>query len=516
MVDRTTAKSNLLTHSALLLLGAAGVALIYVSTAKYGMGITSVSCDYISAARNVMDGKGFLLHDGTPYLDYPPLLPILLSVMGFAGLDPLVSIRFLNAFSFGVLIFLSGLWLQRYIRFRPFILLGASAVLFSFITLSTSIYAWPETMFSLLVVLFLLELQKLLEKGGRGSLVGTAVLAGFAILLRYIGVTLILTAIVCIWRGQKGDYRNKARNTLIFLFISVAPMILWLIRNYAVSGTLAGERGPSPFPFIDNLTKLLSIIAGWLFTQRVGETPRIVLLGMLALGLVLMFILQRRKRYRLESTGVGFHAVMPIVVFIVIYCSAMIILSSTVALDRMNGRFLVPVFAPLVWLVVSGVENLRLIFPSRIPKKFVNTILTLVFIIWIAYWGRIETQWVIQYYHHGAGGLSTEGWRNSEIVDYLKNTPIAGTIYTNEPWALYMLAGMSTHQAPRKHLFHSPASTTNDLDHFRDTVSETKNVYLIWINRLDRPYLYTLEELGTDFRLESLQEFSDGTIYTVR
>ena len=145
--------------------------------------------------------------------------------------------------------------------------------------------------------------------------------------------------------------------------MSAAPLLIWVVRNYAVSGTFAGERGPSPYPFFNNLQVALSIIGGWLFTWRVGAALRIALVGVLIVTLAWMYIRQRRVPPG-SAAGIFGQKMMPAFIFIMVYTAAMVVLSSIVALDAMNSRFIIPVFVPLTWVVVGLAENLR-----RLPRS---------------------------------------------------------------------------------------------------------------------------------------------------
>ena len=96
----STAEKRIL-HAVIVLFSVAGVMLSLLSTSRYGVGLSSDSTEYISAARGLLAGQGYVCHDGSPYTGWPPLFPTLLAGIGLTGIDPTTAARFLNAFAFG-------------------------------------------------------------------------------------------------------------------------------------------------------------------------------------------------------------------------------------------------------------------------------------------------------------------------------------------------------------------------------------------------------------------------------
>jgi hypothetical protein len=178
--------------------GIAGVVLSLVSTSRYGVGISSDSTAYISAARSLLAGHGYMCHDGSQYTGWPPLFPTLLAGIGLAGIDPAVAARFLNAFAFGGIIFASALFFARCLRSKALIVVATSSILLSYPLLDISVMALTEAVFVLLIVLFVLEISSFLESGRILSLVLASVLAALCLLQRYTGATLVIAGAILI------------------------------------------------------------------------------------------------------------------------------------------------------------------------------------------------------------------------------------------------------------------------------------------------------------------------------
>ena len=105
---------NLFKQIALGVLGFIGAITILLLTSRHGTGLTPDSVAYISAARNLAEGNGFLTYNGLHLVVQPPLYPIMLAfVKKVILIDPQISAGYVNAVLFGFIIYLSGLLLLR-------------------------------------------------------------------------------------------------------------------------------------------------------------------------------------------------------------------------------------------------------------------------------------------------------------------------------------------------------------------------------------------------------------------
>ena len=73
------------TDISFLLLSAAGALVVFFGTSRFGIGISPDSVNYISCARELIKGNGFISYDGTPFTLWPPLYPTLLGILGLLG-----------------------------------------------------------------------------------------------------------------------------------------------------------------------------------------------------------------------------------------------------------------------------------------------------------------------------------------------------------------------------------------------------------------------------------------------
>ena len=125
----------------LWILSLIGILLVFVSTTNYGIGISPDSISYISAAKSLLSGNGFVTYDGAPFTLFPPLFPGILALLGLAGIDILIGLRFLNSIIFGLIIFFSGRLFQANIQSRQLVILGTVTILVFPLILGVSVNA---------------------------------------------------------------------------------------------------------------------------------------------------------------------------------------------------------------------------------------------------------------------------------------------------------------------------------------------------------------------------------------
>jgi hypothetical protein len=187
--------SESVTHSLrlkifLATLGLAGVALVLLATIRYGAALSTDSVTYVAAARNLATSGTIPSFDGVPLVVHGPLYPATLAIAGHVlGVDPVLAAHIVNALSFGLIVYLSGLLTFRHLASLPaFALLGSVSVSFSVPLIEVLVTAWSEPLFICFVLLFIISSESHLNKRDKTSLVFLSLSAAIACLTRYIGV----------------------------------------------------------------------------------------------------------------------------------------------------------------------------------------------------------------------------------------------------------------------------------------------------------------------------------------
>ncbi|MBN1507106.1 MAG: hypothetical protein JW955_09685 [Sedimentisphaerales bacterium] len=479
-----------------------GVALSLVSTSRYGVGVSSDSTAYLSAARSLSAGHGYMCHDGSPYTGWPPLFPTVLAGIGLAGIDPAVAARFLNAFAFGGIIFASGLFFVRCLKSKALVVVATSSILLSYPLLDISIMALTEAVFVLLVVLFVLEISSLLECGRFFSLVLASVFASLCLLQRYTGVTLVLAGtILIVFFERHGRPSVRLKHLAWFLAISCAPMAVWVVRNVLTTHMLTGHtRHHSVHSLYDNVVFAADAATKWLVPEWVSLSMRLIIVTLLLLlaTAVLVFSLKVRR-----SVDGDCPYIRPAGVVMLVYVPLLLYTHQVGVLNEpINDRYLSPLAALVPWVLFAAVDRVRAWLSPRLRPA--SVLVVGLCALWLLYpLGRIREQ-VSSHRKYGAGGYAWVGWQTSPLVSWLHEHPLQGSVRCNAPDALYALVGRSAAVSPHR---------TWNMPEFARMLFSGPGEFLVWFSRLPQPYLYDLDELVSVLNVEELIAFSDGGVY---
>jgi len=483
-------------------LSVAGVVLSLLSTSRYGVGISSDSTAYISVARSVLAGHGYVCHDGSLYTGWPPLFPTVLAGIGLAGIDPAIGARFLNAFAFGGIIFASGLFFARCLRSKVLLVVAVSSVLLSYPLLDISIMALTEAVFVLLIVLFVLQISAFLHSGRILPLVMASVLAALCLLQRYTGITLVLAgAILIVFSDRHARLLGRLKHLAYFLVISCTPMALWVLRNFLTTGMLTGHtRLHSVYSLRDNVLFAADTATKWFVPESIPLFVRLATVAGLLLLMTAVLLLSLRSQ---RDTSSDCPYVWPAAVVMAIYIPLLLYTHQIGVLNEpINDRYLSPLAVLVLWPVFAGMDRLQAWLSPRLGMRF--PVMAGLCSLWLVYpLGRVREA-VSMHTTYGAGGYAWSGWQTSPLVDWLRNHPVEGRVCSNAPDALYALVGRSAAGSPHR---------TWDMTQFRETLSSGSGESLVWFSGLPQSYLYDLDDLVAMLNIEEVVAFPDGGVY---
>ena len=202
--------------------------LVLLRNASYGPAISYDAAIYISVARSLLDGDGFVQFDSRPYTRTAPLFPALLAAAGAPGFDPRDAAGPFNAAVFGLTVFAAGWWLRRRVR-SPFLLaFGCLAVALSAPLVELVSSAMSESAFFLLAVLALHHADRRIGGGGGSALIWAAAFTALACLTRYVGVSLLAAIGLTLALSSGASLRRRWRDAALFIAASAAPLCIWL------------------------------------------------------------------------------------------------------------------------------------------------------------------------------------------------------------------------------------------------------------------------------------------------
>ena len=504
-------------QTTILILSLVGSGLVVLTTSNYSIGLWPDSVGYIATAGNLLDGKGFISFDDKPVIYWPPLYPLLLSLISYiTGLDLLVSAILLNALLFGLIIYKLGMLLTKYIDSVFIIIIGVISILISKPIFALTLWAASEILFIFLITWYFHFLISYFEKGNILSFIMLVIVTALAILTRYIGITLILTSAITILIYSQELMKKRIRLILFYSILSLIPISLWLIRNYLISETLFGVREKSSLSFISiNLT--LSKTLNWFIPADMLSTKVLLFIVVLIL-IVSGFLLFKKNKVKNLLSIRDKQIIVILISFITIYTFTLIAISTIKYQNPIDDRLLSPVYFPLIFLFLFFYH----LFYTRItennhPKSLKIFILLSLNIILI--YPLSHALITIDNHLNNGGGYTGTQWKNYETEKFLKNITenyeYDFGIYSNDPHAVYFLTNLKTDWSPFKNYDGSNKIIYN-LTELDGVWPVEKRAYLVWFRKQEnRSWLFNPNELASISEMQIVDSSSQGSIYLV-
>jgi len=489
-------------NTASLVAALAGCILIYIFTSTNGVGISPDSIVYMSTARNLCNGLGFYEFTGYPMVDFPVFYPTFLSnILFISRSDVLVFAPVVNGLLFGTIVFLSGYILQKFVsahQWYKWMVLSIIVLSPSLIEIYTML--WSETLFIFFTLVFFLAFKNYYSNQSLGALLLVSLIAALAFLTRYAGITLIGTGGILLLVNVKSGWRKKITHLLIFSIVSISLVLLNLLRNAALTGTLTGKRQLGITPFYKNVEYVGSVYSDWLAVFQ-NHYQFAALLCILALFVFsVLFLLQN---FSMDH----YHSYEKILTAFFIVYSAFILISATLSrYETINNRLLSPAYIPFI----IGCSYL---FPGWLNiikqpwKKMLLVAGLLVLYISIQF-KQIQSD--LSFYQDikedGIPGYAETFWQTSPVVQLMRSDTLlqrhSNLFYSNQNHAVYFFTGLKTETVPeRVHV--------QEVKEFY----QLPDFYILWILEDDNPDLLSIKEISQHKKMEIVKKVEDGFIF---
>lgn len=456
--------------------------LFLIGSSKYGIGLTGDTMNYLALSENILAGRGITGLGGEPFVLWPPGYSLIISfLIALTGANQYSVLMILNIFSLSstliIFFFLSTQKLQ--IPILRYYGMGLLVIAPGFYLVS--VFAFVEVIFIPILLLFLFLGEKWREELTVGRVIWLSVLSLILFFLKYIG---IISFVVILYLILRGNRREWFRNTSLSISIAVVPAVLWLIRNFTVSGTPFGERGSSMYNIIDVILISTETFLYWVF-------PFLMLLSAISYGATNYFkTIDVRFSDWVRKADIH-------LLFTVFFVGATFVSCSVSAFDRLNNRLLFPVFLPTLIVFLLFFDIVK----SSLLKLKYRKILTIagfaVLIIPVVLYIRTDIRSFNSRIEHGAGGIATDEYQArlpripDQIFRELKST---GKIYCNNPELLYYATNIQTKKSPQK-FFYNSEDVVVRLDDLPKYFREEKS-FLIWLGGNMNDTGYSPQELA--------------------
>jgi hypothetical protein len=497
-------------------LAAAGT--VFLSTSKHGIGASPDSVDYLSAAESLREHSAFLRYDGTPLVLQPPFYSVLLACAGFlAKGHPQIAVRAFQALLLAAVTLLAGRLLRTVNVKSPAIyLVGLVAIAFGPLA-DLAVVAWSDLLFAFLVLAFIEVSGDISGPSSMRRATRLGMLAGLGMLTRYVGIVLVPLGWWALCTHPLHPNRDNARTgsmrgLLLFSGLALGPLVLWLLRNHQISGTLVGARPAFAHGWTQCLVSACLELARWVLPLPIPwRTPGI------ALGAALLVFAiagssrvvipgwRRATPRNRDAVIVQLSALLSIA-----YATLLAALALLRRLDLPDSRLLAPLYVTL-WLLAIHTIRLHTNAAPGWRTRWMRAAL----VVWsVGICLRLASH-TATHLTHGAPGYAEDRWQSSATLAACRALDLGRdeTVLSNAPDFLWFADRRKAILSPRRASYRSTAAAPDCSEQIGSWPRPIS--HLVWFDASERSYLYLPADLDARLGLTLERQLQDGAIYRI-
>jgi hypothetical protein len=469
-------------------------ALATVVATRHGAGLSPDSVTYLSLARNLANGRGFVDFTGRSDTTFAPGFPALVALGIRLGLSASGAVRLINAASFAAIVVLAWRLLRRHTASSGVALLGTALIACSPALLGISDQAWSEPLFCAICLGFLLLLEDAAgTKDGRHLALAAGFVAGIAFCVRYAGASLVIVGVVVLLVAERDTktLRTRTRRAAQFLFAASLMPVVWVVRNamtanpYLMGPRIAEHASPV------TLARLLLDGAAELFVPRtftvawlLVAVPLMIAATAGAASVLLGCTHDRRAESARATPATALFA------FLGVYSIFLLVAGRTTGAS-IDSRTVIPLYVPAVIVAVCAVE--LVVARSRLrvapePKRPLLRHATsrLIPILAFAYVAFGAAWFLLTSIEDGsaARGYATEATSHSALALAVRRLPGDAVVVTDAPWSLYAASGHQPVEPSPRPLVPSDSLIPATADELARATC-TRSVFVAWFGTPD-------------------------------
>lgn len=502
---------------------------------------------YLSVTENLTSGEGLRDYSYFPSSWWPPFYPLLLAVLNIFETEVRDASRTFNIVAFGLIIILTGHWLNRYIKSRLLIIGVVTAIAISHILNLITLFALSETLFILLTLLSLVSLDTFLnQRYSINALIFSALFGALATMTRFAGISIILTAIFSLIIDRKLPISKRLRYIVIYVAMSFSPLLSYLTYSRITTGySLIGRYSSVEFIPLRQLISIIKMLYAWFFIPEVGNihglsgivegwTIRIyvdllspswaiyylcAVIGIITLVILVSIIQHVRvgikqmiKCYSIWDLS-SIRIFLILLIYIVTYI--LVLLAPFKGTGEIHYRFISPLYIPIIVLIVFILERLfcREAWKQlTVSKLALLTLLAFGCVLHINRAVRWNVDLTLKTLEYSNYNQYLQGYTlDSPTIEYLNTNNLNGDFLVNYLPIIYELTNVSP-PVRTLNCSHSATQPINSMD------SDPKEIYIILLTKVPG---YTKYCDPQDLILqqyphpEIIVETSDGIIYRI-
>lgn len=477
----------------LILISLAGLMLILYAT-RWGAALSDDSYFYIKPARDMLAGQPYRL---SPH--YAPSLPYVLTAIGRLGVDPQNGIRYLNAFCFGLNIFLAGSLVRR-ISGRA----GAGAAAALLVMLAQpmiEVHAWAmsEALFLTFILGCFSALQSYFESESWLWLLLSAVLAGFAALTRYAGVAMIAAGAAGLFLAGPAKFPRRVLSSVVFALVAGLMFGAYAMSDQAASGEIARFGGLQLInPSGQSLTDLLYNTLLWVAPGRLVRGREELAMAGLTVVVIGIWI-GYAKASKTPPADLDRASAVPSALVLLLFALASLFLLYQANLSNtyrspFDFRLLAPSHLALL-LFAFSIGGMAWEKMHRLLR--VVMILVVIFLTGLYLQRAVDT---VRLYHDEGMGFASRYWHESDAIAYLRGLPAGTQLASTAPMGVYFASGREAKQV---------ADFTPE--QLVEWLQEEQGAFILFRSM---PFeIYGKDEHAYLSKLRLVQEFSDSAVY---
>lgn len=470
---------------------------------------THDSQSYEYAATTLLE-SGELRYFGydTPIVQWPPFYIAIVALLGLFDIPLAQGAVWINAVCFAYLLYAMAVYLFDSLNVKWLAVPALILVCASVPMVLISGYAWTEMLFIFLSMLSMILMLQYVKKGKIGWLIASSILSGLGWMTRYVGVVMIAVLSLILLLSVKPLIR-KLRMAFLYLLVSCAPMAVWVLRNFLISGTFTGGRSPGYFTLADNLWLSFLVFRNWssFLTPLFAYIASILFVILVCIP----FFLEKKKK---QTEPNGQWDLPAVSLFVLFYAAALLASATGAAMDPINDRLWAPVFPfwvlTLVFLIDRLIGNVQ---ENRLKHWIAAGFLVFALVsaispsLWISSRGLARK--------HELTGLKQDiGYRHSPVVSLVRDKiprMKQTLVISNDAGLISLHTGYKCYYPPKKY---SIALYT--FSRYKKRMDEFRSIYLVWTGPMDSEGYMTVSEFRRLYDLKKIAQNNYCTIYRVK
>lgn len=396
----------------------------YAGTSLYGPGLSADSITYWSAAQSFRESFTLVKVDGSPYTNWPPLYPVLLSI--FPSDYFMQAARWINILGFAYCCLITTLIVsQQAAKKTPYYLF---AMCLGFPMLKLACMVWSETIFLALFLSALYCYQNYLLIAKTPWVIACLILFGLSCLQRYTGLFLGAGCVAVLL------FTKPSKLKFGIAFLAFSPLALWLIRNRMLSDTSADIGIQTQF----DIYNLYHNVQSCLLLLPFSQTCTNILSAFISIGIICALLFTCFVLFNTPKKNLRFTVLAGILLY-----SVIVLWFAPLSPPELFRYFCV--LYPLMLILLSD----DIIRTKRSTTHLEVIVLSSLILLQLPIIGTQLHKWLAT----GAGGYHQTEWLNPEVSAFIRQLPATETIAGNAPDYIYFLT-------QRRTLFLNPQAPT--------------------------------------------------------